>query len=109
MKGCNLENVGRDLCNGRSNEIETTATKEKIVERIEEMSEKEEQIDAWEKMRQEFKRRQREDRRRNPFQRKNETFPKQLGETTRRQMPRKRWLSGDGSTTRMPARGGETT
>ena len=48
--------------NGRGNEIETASTKEKIVERIEEMSKSEEQIDAWEKMRLEAKKSRREDR-----------------------------------------------
>ena len=64
---------------GSSQEIEKATTKEKIVERIEEMSKREEQFDEWEKMRQGAKRRQREDRRMNLFWRRNKTFPAQYG------------------------------
>ena len=41
---------------GSSQEIETATSKEKIVERIEEMSKREEQFDEWEKIRKESKR-----------------------------------------------------
>ena len=64
---------------GSSQEIENATTKEKIVERIEELSKREEQFEVWEKMRQEAKRRQREDRRLNLFWRRNKTFPVQFG------------------------------
>ena len=64
---------------GSRQEIENATTKEKIVERIEELSKREEQFEVWEKMRQEAKRRQREDRRLNLFWRRNKTFPMQFG------------------------------
>ena len=93
---------------GSSNEIEMAATKEKIVERIEELSKKEEQIDAWEKTRREFKKRQREDRRLNLFWRKTRPSTNNWAATMRPRMQRNHWLSGNGSTTMMSARGGET-
>ena len=64
---------------GSSQEIGNATTKEKIVERIEELSKREQQLDEWEKMRQDAKRRQREDRRLNLFWRRNKTFPAQFG------------------------------
>ena len=64
---------------GSSQEIGDATTKEKIVERIEELSKREQQLDEWEKMRQDAKRRQRDDRRLNVFWRKNKTFPAQFG------------------------------
>ena len=64
---------------GSSQEIKTAMTKEKMVERIEEMAKREEQFDKWETMRKEAKRKQREDRRLNLFWRRNKTFPKQFG------------------------------
>ena len=64
---------------GSSKEIEEASTKEKIIERIEEMSKREAQFEEWEMMRREKKRRQREDGRLKIFWRKNKTFPKQFG------------------------------
>ena len=64
---------------GSSKEIEGATTKEKIVERIEEMSKRETQLEEWETMRRETKRKQREDRRLNIFWRKNKTFPMKFG------------------------------
>ena len=64
---------------GSSQEIKAATTKDKIVERIEEISKREEQIDEWETMRKEARRRQREDRRLNLFWRRNKTFPTQFG------------------------------
>ena len=53
--------------NGSGQEIEKATTKEKVAERIEEMSRREEQFEIWEKMRVEAKKRQRNDRRLNLF------------------------------------------
>ena len=64
---------------GIRQEIEGAATKEKIAERIEELSKREEQFEEWERMRHEAKQRQREDRRLNVFWRKNKTFPSLYG------------------------------
>ena len=64
---------------GRSKEIEEATTKEKIVERIEEMSKREAQFEEWEEMRRQVKKRQRDDRRLNVFWRKNKTFPMKFG------------------------------
>ena len=64
---------------GSSQDIEKATSKDKIVERIEDMSKREAQFDEWEKMRQEVKRRQREDRRLKIFWRRNKTFPAQYG------------------------------
>ena len=64
---------------GSSKEIEKATTKEKIVERIEEMAKREAQFEEWDKMRLETKRQQREDRRLNIFWRKNKTFPMKFG------------------------------
>ena len=63
---------------GSGQEIEKATTKEKIAERIEDLSRREEQFETWEKMRVEAKKRQREDRRLNLFWRKNKSFPKQF-------------------------------
>ena len=63
---------------GSGREIETASTKEKVIERITEMSKAEEQFEEWERMRQEAKRKQREDRRLNLFWRKNKSFPTQF-------------------------------
>ena len=65
--------------NGSGKEIGNSTTKEKIAERIEELSKREQQFDEWEEMRKESKRRQREDRRLNLFWRRNKTFPAQFG------------------------------
>ena len=64
---------------GSSKEIEDATTKEKIIERIEEMSKRETQFEEWERMRRAKRRQQREDRRINIFWRKNKTFPTQFG------------------------------
>ena len=64
---------------GSSQEIKAATTKDKIVERIEEMAKSEQQFDEWETMRKEARRRQREDRRLNIFWRRNKTFPTQFG------------------------------
>ena len=64
---------------GTGKEIGNATTKEKIVERIEELSKREQQFDEWERMRTESKRRQREDRRLNIFWRRNKTFPAKFG------------------------------
>ena len=64
---------------GRGREIETATTREKVIERITEMSKTEEQFEEWEMMRQEAKRKQREDRRLNLFWTKNKSFPAQYG------------------------------
>ena len=64
---------------GSSKEIEGITTREKIAERIEEMSKTEQQFEEWERMRREAKKRQREDRRLNLFWRKNKTFPMKFG------------------------------
>ena len=64
---------------GSSKEIEGITAREKIAERIEEMSKTEQQFEECERMRREAKKRQREDRRLNLFWRKNKTFPKQFG------------------------------
>ena len=64
---------------GSGREIETATTREKVIERITEMSKVEEQFEEWERMRQEAKRKQREDRRLNLFWRKNKSFPTQFG------------------------------
>ena len=68
------ENFGK----GRHLEIATAETRNKIVERIEELSKREEQFEIWE-MRIEARRKRREDRRLNVFWRRNKTFPKQYG------------------------------
>ena len=44
---------------GSHREIENVTAREKIIERIEEMTKREEQFETWEKMRLEAKRRQR--------------------------------------------------
>ena len=59
-------------------ERECITAREKITERIEEMSKTEQQFEGWERMRREAKKRQREDRRFNLFWRRNKTFPKQF-------------------------------
>ena len=64
---------------GSAQEIGDATTKERIVERIEELSKREQQFEEWEKMRQDAKRRQMEDRRINLFWRRNKTFPAQFG------------------------------
>ena len=64
---------------GSGQEIGNATTKEKIVERIEELSKREQQFDEWERMRTESKRRHREDRRLNLFWRRNKTFPAKFG------------------------------
>ena len=64
---------------GSGKEIEEAATKEKIIERIEEMSKREAQFEEWEEMRRQVKKRQRDDRRLNVFWRKNKTFPMKFG------------------------------
>ena len=85
---------------GSSQEIGHATTKEKIVERIEELSKREQQLDEWEKMRKESKRRQREDRRLNVFWRRNKTFPAQLGGERKLQIFKKRSTSGGASITK---------
>ena len=50
---------------GSRHEIENVTAREKIVERIEDMSKTEQQYEEWEAMRREEKKRQREDRRLN--------------------------------------------
>ena len=78
-----MEEIGRKMeqifGKGSSRELENAVSKEKIVERIEEISKRETQFDIWERMREESKRRQREDRRLNLFWRKNRYFPAQFG------------------------------
>ena len=64
---------------GSGQVIGNATTKEKIVERVEELSKREQQFDEWERMRREFKRRQRDDRRLNLFWRRNKTFPAKFG------------------------------
>ena len=64
---------------GSSQELEKETSREKIIERIEEISRREAQFDEWEKMRQEAKKRQREDKRLNLFWRRNKAFPKKFG------------------------------
>ena len=64
---------------GSCQEIEGITVREKIAERIEEMSKTEQQFEEWETMRREAKKRQREDRRLNLFWRRNKTYPKQFG------------------------------
>ena len=64
---------------GSGQEIGNATTKEKIVERIEELSKREQQFDEWERMRTESKRRQKGDRRLNLFWRRNKTFPAKFG------------------------------
>ena len=64
---------------GSSQELGKEMAREKIIERIEEISRREAQFDEWEKMRQEAKKRQREDRRLNLFWRRNKAFPKIFG------------------------------
>ena len=64
---------------GSHQEIAEATTREKIVERIEEMSKRENQLEEWEQMRREAKRHQREDRRLNLFWRRNRTFSAQFG------------------------------
>ena len=64
---------------GSGQEIETATTKEKTVERIEELSKREQQLDEWERMKKEAKKRQREDRSLNLFWRRNKSFPVQFG------------------------------
>ena len=59
---------------GSSQELEKETAREKIIERIEEISRSEAQFDEWEKMRQEAKKRQRGDRRLNIFWRRNKAF-----------------------------------
>ena len=53
--------------------------REKIVERIDDVSKTEQQFEEWETMRHEAKKRQREDRRLNLFWRRNKTIPAQFG------------------------------
>ena len=65
--------------NGSSKEIEDATTKEKIIERIEEMSKREAQFEELERMRRERKQGQRQDRRLNVFWRKYKAFPTQFG------------------------------
>ena len=65
---------------GSHKEIENVTAREKIVERIDDVSKTEQQFEEWETMRHEAKRKQREDRRLNLFWRRNKTFPKQFGE-----------------------------
>ena len=73
---------------GSGQEIGAATTKEKIVEKIEEMTKREQQFDQWEKMRQESKRRQREDRRFNLFWRRNKTSLPNSGLKMKLQTPR---------------------
>ena len=94
---------------GSSQEIGNATTKEKIVERIEELSKREQQLDEWEKMRQDAKRRQREDRRLNLFWRRNKTFPAKFGGDDETPDPKKRSTSGGASTTKKRAKGGLMT
>ena len=67
---------------GSRQEIENARTREKMIERIEELSKREAQFEEWEEARQERKRRQREDKSHNVFWRKNKCFPAQFGEET---------------------------
>ena len=64
---------------GSRHEIGHVTTREKMVERIVEMSKTEQQFEEWERMRREEKRRQRDDRRLNLFWRRNKSFPKSFG------------------------------
>ena len=64
---------------GSRQEIEGATTKEKIAERIEELSKREEQFEEWERMRREAKKSQLDDRRLNLFWRMNKTFPAKFG------------------------------
>ena len=64
---------------GSHREIGNVTTREKMAERIAEMSKTEQRFEEWERMRREDKRRQRDDRRLNLFWRRNKSFPKQFG------------------------------
>ena len=92
---------------GSRQEIEKATTKEKIVERIEEIAKREEQFEKWEEMRRDAKRRQRADRRLNLFWRKNKSFPKQFEGEDETQMPKRHWHSGEASITKKRVKGGE--
>ena len=70
-----IKRMERIFGEGSGREIETASTKEKVIERITEISKAEEQFEEWEMMRQEAKRKQREARRLNLFWRKNKSFP----------------------------------
>ena len=94
---------------GSAQEIGAATTKEKIAERIEELSKRERQLDEWEKMRQDAKRRQKEDRRLNLFWRRNKTFPAQFGGEEDTPDPKKHSTSGGASTTKKWAMDGEMT
>ena len=85
---------------GSSQEIGNPTAKEKIVERIEELSKREQQLDEWEMMKQDAKRRQMDDRMLNLFWRRNKTFPAKFGEKKRPQILKKRSTSGGASTTK---------
>ena len=71
-------NVDEIFGKGCHHEIGHVTTKEKMLERIVEMSKTEQQFEEWERMRREEKRRQRDDRRLNLFWRRNKSFPKQF-------------------------------
>ena len=89
---------------GSGKEIEEATTREKVIERIEEMSKREEQFALWEKTRKEFKKKQREDRRLNNFWRKNKCFPVQYDRNEESQKLRRRWSSGGTSITKKQQR-----
>ena len=95
-----MQRVEEMFGNGSGQENWNATTKEKIVERIEELSKREQQLDEWEMMRTEAKKRQREDRRLNLFWRKNRPSQSSLEEMKKLPMLKKRLTSGWRSATR---------
>ena len=64
---------------GSHHENSEITVRDKIAERIMEMSKTEQQFEEWERMKREAMKRQREDRRLNLLWLRNKTFPKQFG------------------------------
>ena len=83
--------------------------KEKIDERIEEMSKRHAQFEKWYEMRRDAKRRQRADRRLNLFRRKNNCFHKQFEGEEDTPDAEETLDSGEASATRRHVKGGEKT
>ena len=80
---------------GSRQEINTTITREKIVERIEEMSKREEQFEKWEEMRRDAKEGKEQTEGSTSSGGKISASPSSSKEKGTHLMPKRRWLSGE--------------
>ena len=92
---------------GSRHEIETATTKEKIVERIEEIAKRQAQFEKWEMMRGMPKEGRGQTEGSTSSGGRTRASPSSLKEKMIRLMPKRHWHSGETSATRKHVKGGE--